>query len=150
VNYPRPTYANLFHNRSRFTVSKALEKSTNIKYIPDRLKEDIVILLYKDVGLRSDANNYRGISLQNLVCKIILNRITPHIESKVAVCDEQDGFRKGRSCEHQLFTVITASRQALMKKSPLYLMFVDFSKAFDTVNRDLLWNSYISGVWIIH
>jgi hypothetical protein len=52
--------------------------------------------------------------------------------------EEQCGFRKGRSCTDAIFTVqqITEKRKHNL---PLFLLFIDYEKAYDNVNRDKLW-----------
>jgi len=52
--------------------------------------------------------------------------------------ESQCGFRAGRSTTDMVFT-LTSTKKATEQCQPLYVVFVDFSKAFDTVNRQTLW-----------
>ena len=102
----------------------------------------ILILIHKK-GCKSDPSNYRGITLMNMVAKlyskVLLNRLAPYFEAHF-VKDEQGGFRAERATEDQCFALNNIAWQFRRRnKKPLYLLFVDFRKAFDTVNRDLLW-----------
>ena len=74
-----------------------------------------------------------------LYSKVLLNRLAPYFEAHF-VKDEQGGFRAERATEDQCFALNNIAWQFRRRnKKPLYLLFVDFRKAFDTVNRDLLW-----------
>jgi len=53
--------------------------------------------------------------------------------------DQQAGFRSNRSCVNQIATLRIIVEQSLEWNSPLYINFVDYEKAFDSVNRDTLW-----------
>jgi len=82
-------------------------------------------------------DNYRGITLISVAAKIynsmLLNRIQLFVEKIFR--RNQNGFRKGRSTVGQILTVrrILGVRS---KKLPIVLLFVDFSKAFDSNNRE--------------
>ncbi len=52
---------------------------------------------------------------------------------------EQAGFRKGRGCMDQIFALRNIIEQCLEWILPLYINFVDFRKAFDSVHRNTLW-----------
>jgi len=49
------------------------------------------------------------------------------------------GFRAGRSTTYMIFTLRQLQEKAIEQCQSLYAVFVDFSKAFDTVNRQTLW-----------
>ena len=68
----------------------------------------------------------------------ILNcRIVLWSEAKSIIAECQAGFRQGRSTIDQIFILKTIVDKFLFrKKGRIYCMFVDFSQAFDTVNRD--------------
>lgn len=53
--------------------------------------------------------------------------------------DQQAGFRKNRSCIDQIATLRIILEQSLEWNSPLYINFVDFEKAFDSVDGETLW-----------
>ena len=53
--------------------------------------------------------------------------------------DQQAGFRKDRSCVDQIATLRIIIEQSCEWNSPLFVNFVDFEKAFDSVDRDTLW-----------
>ncbi|KAL9971331.1 hypothetical protein ACROYT_G023842 [Oculina patagonica] len=52
---------------------------------------------------------------------------------------EQAGFRRGRGCTDQLFALRNIIEQCTEWQRQLYINFVDFQKAFDSIHRDSLW-----------
>ena len=71
--------------------------------------------------------------------QIIMKRIEPHIGNTLR--NEQAGFRANRSCIDQSNTLRLIVEQSNEFNSPLYLLFVDFEKAFDSINRNSIWQS---------
>ena len=52
--------------------------------------------------------------------------------------DQQAGFRKERSCTDQIATLRIILEQSIEWNSSLYICFVDYKKAFDSLNMDTL------------
>ena len=50
-----------------------------------------------------------------------------------------NGFRKSRSCEDHIFTLKSIIKNHLHVNKSTFVAFIDILKAFDLVNRDLLW-----------
>ncbi len=92
--------------------------------------------------------NYRGIvlaaAMYKLYCGILNHRLQFWADVNNAIEDEQNGFRPERSCIDQLscFTNIIECRKVARKST--YVAFVDFSKAYDRVNREILWDKLVS------
>ena len=108
--------------------------------IPQEWKKGTIVKLPKKGDL-SDCGNWRGITLLSLTSKIftriILQRLTGAIDNLLR--QEQAGFRKGRSCIDHIFTLRQILEQTHEWNSSLYIAFVDFEKAFDSLHRDSLW-----------
>ena len=113
--------------------------------IPEEWRLAIVIPVHKK-GDRNNADNYSGISLLNAgytIClKIIAKRLTAFAE--VLLLEEQNGFRKGRSCMDFIFSASQIIEKHREFNIPTYIAFVDFKKAFDSVDRDKLWTIMLS------
>ena len=96
------------------------------------------ILPFPKKGDLSLTNNYRGITLTSIAAKIyntlLLNRIQPEIEKVLR--RNQNGFRKSRSMVGQILIVRRIIEGVKAKSLPATLLFVDFSKAFDSVHRE--------------
>ena len=100
-----------------------------------------IITIYKK-GDRTDCGNYRGISLLSIADKIfariLLNRLPTHITPYV-VPETHCGFRGNRSTIDIILCLRQLPEKCIEQGRPLYVVFVDFSKAFDTVGRTGLW-----------
>jgi len=88
-------------------------------------------------------DNWRGIMLLCIVlkvlCKVILSRIQEKID--ITLRRQQAGFRAGRSCVDHVVTLRVIIEQINELQESLYLVFVDFEKAFDRLNHRNLWEA---------
>ena len=71
--------------------------------------------------------------------KIMLTCLHEHIVDLV-LAESQFGFRRGCSTIDMIFVAQQQQEKYCEQHQDLYMAFVDLTKAFDTVNRDLLWN----------
>ena len=108
---------------------------------PQPLKIAKIVPIHKG-GSKTDVANYRPISLLPTISKIYEKtmhiRITGFMEANNAMFDMQYGFRKGRSCEHALLKAQNTILESLNKKEIALLLLIDFSKAFDMVDHEIL------------
>ena len=108
--------------------------------IPTDWKDGHIIKLPKKGDL-SSCENYRGITLLSVPGKvfnrILLERMRDAVDIRLR--DHQAGFRQDRSCTDQIATLRIIVEQSLEWNSSLYINFVDFQKAFDSLHRDTLW-----------
>ncbi|CAH8605478.1 unnamed protein product [Heterobilharzia americana] len=72
-----------------------------------------------------------------ILSRIILERLKDALDSKLR--PEQAGFRKYKSCADQIATLRIIIEQSIEWQSALYLNFIDFEKAFDSVDREVIW-----------
>ena len=95
------------------------------------------ILPFPKKGDLGQTSNYRGITLTSIAAKVynsmLLNRIQPEVEKILR--RNQNGFRKGRSTVGQILTIRRIIEGVKARQLPATLLFVDFSKAFDSVHR---------------
>ena len=68
---------------------------------------------------------------------MILERLKEALDCKLL--EEQAGFRQHRSCSDQIITLRIIIEQSLEWNSSLHINFIDFKKAFDSVDRETLW-----------
>ena len=92
-------------------------------------------------GDLGNCNNWRGITLLSIASKVltrvILERMKKQLDAELR--QEQAGFRKEKSCTDQIATLRIIIEQSLEWNSPLYLNFIDFEKAFDSLDRNVIW-----------
>ena len=69
----------------------------------------------------------------------VLDRIILIAEVDDRLRDEQAGFRKDRSCTDDIATLRIIVEQSLKWNSPVFVTFVDYEKAFDSIDRVVLW-----------
>lgn len=119
---------------------KCLQSGT----IPTSWKHAIITPIPKSIS--SDPRvplNYRGITLSSCMYKLygsILNRrLSEWADTHGLLVDEQNGFRGGRSCVDHLTTLCSIIETRKTLRQSTYTAFIDFSKAFDRVDRRLLW-----------
>ena len=109
--------------------------------VPDDWRKALVVPVHKK-GSKLQCKNYRGISLLSIpgkvYAKILEKRLRNITEDKIL--EEQGAFRKKRSCTDQLFTVRMLSEKTIAKNKRMIMVCVDLEKAYDNVNRDLMWN----------
>ena len=107
---------------------------------PQDWKNSFISVLPKKGDL-TDCNNHRGISLLSapgkVQNKIILTRIRDAVDNKLR--NNQAGFRRGRSCTDQIATMRIILEQCREFNSSLYVNFIDYTKAFDSIDRECLW-----------
>jgi len=86
-------------------------------------------------------DNYRGVSLLShcgkVMTSIILQRI--RLRTEEILTEAQAGFRAGRRTIDQLFTLRRLAETYIEFSKYLYVCYVDFKKAFDSVWRSGLW-----------
>ena len=110
---------------------------------PQQWKNANIILVHKQKGDRAECGNSRGISLLSVAGKVLakfmLTRLLEHVVDLV-LPESQCWFRRGRSTIDKIFVARQLQEKCREQHQDLYFAFVDLTKAFDTVNRDLLWN----------
>ena len=93
-------------------------------------------------GDKTKCENYRGISLIDVAAKVfatlLLNRFSS--ERELRVRPNQGGFRPGRGCIDQLFTLRRVLEHRYKYQQPTVTCFIDFKAAFDSVDRESLWS----------
>ena len=75
---------------------------------------------------------------QSVTAVFLNNRIQSFLEENSIIVDEQNGFRKDRSCLDHIFTL----NSLIQNRQSTFATFVDFRKAFDCVDRNLLRNKF--------
>ena len=120
-----------------------LNYSMQTSEIPSLWKIAIVVPIYKK-GKRNDPSNYRPISLTSVLCrlleKIIHKHILKHMMNNNLISTAQHGFITGRSTQTQQIHFLNKLTQSYDDKQQTEIVYLDFSKAFDTVSHKKLLN----------
>lgn len=115
-----------------YLINSIITKST----FPQKWKQAKIIPILK-------ANNeFRPIAILPFLSKVLENllssQITAFLENEKLLTEHQSGFRKKRSCTTTLIGVVEDLRKKQDKNMISMLVLLDHSKAFDTVNHDIL------------
>ena len=117
---------------------------------PDSWKRNFVQPIFK-FGDKHDIKNYRPIAIISTIPKlfdsIVSKRLTDIVLDKII--PEQHSFLQGRSTVTNLITYCTFIHEAFESLMQVDSIYIDFSKAFDSINinrlLDKLWNFGITG-----
>ena len=103
-------------------------------------KKAVIVPLHKK-GSKMTYSNYRGIILLSVSSKVYTRILDSRVRSKMEskVMEMQGGFRRGRSCVDQIFTIRQLSEKVLEKNKQMVTACIDLEKVYDTVCRDRLW-----------
>lgn len=116
-----------------------IEKSVNSGCFPDKLKISYVTPIFKS-GNKKDIKNYRSVSVVSTLAKIfekvVLNRYSDMLN--LDLYKSQHGLMKNRSTVSNLLETTSFIASSLEKRSQTDIIYLDFEKAFDSVNHHLL------------
>ena len=106
--------------------------------VPQDMRDAKIITLYKNKGERNDCNNYRGISLLGIVGKVFARDILVRLQklAERVYPESQCGFRAERSTVDMVFSLRQLQEKCREQQMPLYVAFIDLTKAFDFVSRE--------------
>ena len=97
-------------------------------------------------GDTRECKNNRTISLishaSKIMLYIIVERIKQHMRREIP--PEQAGFVEGRGTRDQIANIRNIMEKAIEFNRPVYMCFIDYSKAFDTVQHQKLWDTLVS------
>ena len=98
--------------------------------VPQQWKYAIIMVPHRNKD-RAECGNYRGIA-----GKLLLNIITrrQYCERAGILPEEQSGFRPNRFTTDMMFVIYRLQRLAKNKRIPLYVCFIDLTKAHDSVD----------------
>ena len=108
---------------------------------PDLLKTSKITPVYKK-GNKKLIENYRPVAtipiFGKIFEKIIYIRLHSFLSCKGIISDSQFGFRKEHSTAHAIHYSINIIKESLMNKKHVLGIFIDLSKAFDTLDHSIL------------
>ena len=118
-----------------------LRKSLDEGKIPEIFKIAYVTPIHKG-GSRQKPENYRPVSITSHVMKVfervVKKAIMNHLIENQKFNDGQHGFVRGRSTQSQLLAHYYDIYEAIMEGKRMDTVFLDFAKAFDKVDHEIL------------
>ena len=108
---------------------------------PTRLKFSQVFPLFKK-GNKTEMSDYRPVSIltsfSKIFEKVIYNRLLQHTKENNITDTDQYGFKNNSSTELAIFKLTNQILSHINNKSSVCGIFCDLTKAFDTVNHEIL------------
>ena len=108
--------------------------------IPTNFKRTLIVVLFKKDD-RSECKNYRPISLLSHIYKLFMTiircRISDDLYSRFP--DSQAAYQPNRGTTEQIFALSQLIEKSIEFNKPLHMVFIDFTKAFDSIKLDKLW-----------
>ena len=108
--------------------------------VPDEWKKAIIVPIHKKKD-KMDCNNYRGVSIlchcSKVYSNILLRRMRKRTDEILA--EEQAGFRAQRNTTEQIFVLRQVVEKYTEMNKDLFVGYIDFRKAFDSIWRRGLW-----------
>ena len=123
---------------------KLFNKIYDTHFFPESWTRSVILPLHKK-GDILNTDNYRGISLlcalSKIFASILTRRLRVWMELEHKICTEQAGFRTQHSTVDHIFVLFAIISKFVYgdRRGKLYVTFVDYRKAFDSVNRTRLW-----------
>ncbi|BHF81367.1 hypothetical protein SprV_0702449700 [Sparganum proliferum] len=119
---------------------EVMERAWGAEVVPDDWSLGILVPILRK-GDKTRCENYRGISLIEVAGKIfdfvLLGRFQAVRGSRTRL--NQGGFRAGRGCADQIFTLRRILEFRHSYQQPTAVCFIDFAATFDSVHRESLW-----------
>jgi hypothetical protein len=110
--------------------------------VPLVLKKTFIKCLYKGKGKKNTCTNYRPISIISSTSKkyenIMYRRLSKYLEDNNLLSGSQHGYRGNRSTQSAVLEFTNQIRKAGDCKKYSGLVFVDFQKAFDMIDHEIL------------
>ena len=112
---------------------------------PSCLKQSHITPIIKDSkGDPESLLNYRPVIdlsfLSKILEKTVLRQLIPHLETNSLLHPHQSAYKKNHSCETALLKIYEDLLKMSKPKSFVFILFLDFTAAFDTVNHSILFN----------
>jgi hypothetical protein len=123
-------------------------------FFPKNLNVGLICTIVKDPSQSNQSmDNTRPITLSEVLSIVLENFVLEQLLKDGTLHRHQFGFRKNSSCMHAVYSIKEVMEDVREKKSNAYAVYLDFSKAFDKVNRTkllhFLMESINPNIWLL-
>ncbi|KAI8515451.1 hypothetical protein Bbelb_062640 [Branchiostoma belcheri] len=123
------------------SLTKLFNRSLDTGKFPTKWKQAKVLPIHKK-GDKTSPSNYRPVSILPAISKIleraVHNQLYDYFNKNKLLTQSQSGFRKAHSCETALHSVVEDWIESMDKKQQTGVIFCDLSRAFDTLDHDIM------------
>lgn len=115
--------------------------SLSIGTFPERWKTSYIVPVPK-IQNSNQCTNFRPINTvpvyEKILEVVVKNQLMEYCDENSVIVGNQSGFRKNHSCESVLLNITDEWYRAMDENYIILAVFLDFKRAFETINRDLL------------
>ena len=120
-------------------LARIFGKIINNMIVPSILNISMIIPVIKDEkGDMKSTNNIRPISISDTIASIFEKLALAHVNETIEDNSLQFGFKENSSCNHAIFIAKETIIHNMRKNKPTYAAVIDFRRAFDSTNREKL------------
>jgi hypothetical protein len=122
------------------SISTLFKSMITNQYVPHFFNYSIIKPLVKDINKDTDnINNLRGIAISDTLQNLYESVLEEVIKNEITTDSKQMGFKSNNSCAHAIMVLKQTMNVARKFGHRLYIAAIDAAKAFDKVNREILW-----------
>ena len=127
-------------NVTAVALTKLFNKIIETRKSPQGFKDAMIVLIHKKVP-RDKCENYRPISLLSSIYKVFITIICERIKSDLYEYfpETQAAYQKGRGTTEQIFSIMQLIEKCSEFNVPLKIVMIDFTKAFDSIKWNSIW-----------
>ena len=125
------------------SLTEIFNLSISTGVFPEDMKLADILPLFKS-GSRTALTNYRPIlllpTISKLLEKLVYSRVYTFLNKNDSIFKSQYGFRQKHSCKHAVTKLIGKICKGLGNNKNTIALYIDLSKAFDTISHDILYS----------
>jgi hypothetical protein len=122
-------------------LAELFNKILNDEQMPDDWRNCFLTPMYKEKGDSSECENYRGFVLISHTQKIWERVLSARILPFCKISENQFGFVNDKNNKKAINTFLNLIETSMMEKTDLHAVFMDLEKAFDRIQRALVWEA---------
>ncbi len=106
------------------------------KYFPEDMMKTVLIPIVKDKNESlASSDNYRPIAITSVLSKILELLLLQRTSTQLQTTANQFGFKPKHSTDMAIYSLKYVTEYYVSQNSPVYICYIDASKAFDRLNH---------------